>query len=191
MTDHREFPAYDAGLLSDYGGGDVEWWHDYIRAELGRAHDFYESQIADHSEGRPDAPAVDEKALQRIRKQIVDLDYAAAPTKSEVFVLCGSFAAEFRDDLKALLAALGHTQPEQKRALPDVADPPWPPGEHNAKREGWKGFHKGRGRDECPFPPARTDLKRDYETGWDAARQALAKDAERDADKQAPTGRGE
>lgn len=38
--------AYDAGLLNDFGGGNVEWWQDYIRAELGRAHDFYESQIA-------------------------------------------------------------------------------------------------------------------------------------------------
>lgn len=38
--------SYDAGLLSDYGGGNVEWWQDYIRAELARAHDFYESQLA-------------------------------------------------------------------------------------------------------------------------------------------------
>lgn len=37
---------YDAGLLNDFGGGDVDWWHDYIRAELERAHDFYESQLA-------------------------------------------------------------------------------------------------------------------------------------------------
>lgn len=36
--------CYDAGLLSDFGGGNVEWWQDYIRAELGRAHDFYQSQ---------------------------------------------------------------------------------------------------------------------------------------------------
>jgi len=36
---------YDAGLLGDGGGGDVSWWQDYIRAELGRAHDFYQSQL--------------------------------------------------------------------------------------------------------------------------------------------------
>lgn len=36
--------AYDAGLLNDFGGGDVSWWHDYIRAELARAHDFYAEQ---------------------------------------------------------------------------------------------------------------------------------------------------
>lgn len=44
----RDTPAldeYDAGLLSSAGGGDVEWWQDYLRAELGRAHDFYQSQM--------------------------------------------------------------------------------------------------------------------------------------------------
>lgn len=38
--------CYDAGLLNDFGGGNVEWWQDYIRAELARAHDFYQSQAA-------------------------------------------------------------------------------------------------------------------------------------------------
>ncbi|WP_025517567.1 hypothetical protein [Bordetella trematum] len=44
----REMPAlneYDAGLLSSFGGGDVDWWQDYLRAELARAHDFYQSQV--------------------------------------------------------------------------------------------------------------------------------------------------
>lgn len=40
---------YDAGLLNDFGGGDVDWWQDYIRAELARAHDFYQSQVVDYS----------------------------------------------------------------------------------------------------------------------------------------------
>lgn len=40
-----ETPCYDAGLLSDFGGGNVDWWWDYLRAELGRAHDFYAHQI--------------------------------------------------------------------------------------------------------------------------------------------------
>ena len=38
---------YDAGLLNDWGGGNVEWWQDYIRAELGRAEDFYATRIAE------------------------------------------------------------------------------------------------------------------------------------------------
>lgn len=54
--------AYDAGLLSDFGGGNVEWWQDYIRAELERAHDHYEAQFltlastppADRGQGVPE-----------------------------------------------------------------------------------------------------------------------------------------
>lgn len=36
---------YDAGCLNNYGGGNVDWWHDYIRAELARAYEFYLSQL--------------------------------------------------------------------------------------------------------------------------------------------------
>ena len=36
---------YDAGILNDFGGGNVRWWHDYIRTELGRAYAFYQSQL--------------------------------------------------------------------------------------------------------------------------------------------------
>jgi len=39
-----ELEEYDAGLLSNYGGGNVEWWQDYIRVELSRAYDHYQSQ---------------------------------------------------------------------------------------------------------------------------------------------------
>lgn len=39
--------TYDAGLLNDYGGGDVGWWQDYLRAELGRAEEFYRNQHDD------------------------------------------------------------------------------------------------------------------------------------------------
>lgn len=37
--------TYDAGLLGDGGGGDVDWWQNYLRAELAAAHDFYQSQV--------------------------------------------------------------------------------------------------------------------------------------------------
>lgn len=32
---------YDAGLLASGGGGDVNWWQDYLRAEIGRANDYW------------------------------------------------------------------------------------------------------------------------------------------------------
>lgn len=40
-----QLDQYDAGLLNDFGGGNVEWWQDYIRAELGRAYEHYQSQM--------------------------------------------------------------------------------------------------------------------------------------------------
>ena len=43
MTEIEPCPRYGAGLLNDFGGGDVNWWQDYLRAELERAHDFYEA----------------------------------------------------------------------------------------------------------------------------------------------------
>ena len=36
---------YDAGLLNDFGGGDVGWWQDYLRAEIGRANDHWRTQM--------------------------------------------------------------------------------------------------------------------------------------------------
>lgn len=42
----NETPDYDAGLLNDFGGGNVEWWQDYLRAEIGRANEFWRDAIA-------------------------------------------------------------------------------------------------------------------------------------------------
>jgi hypothetical protein len=50
MTDDKEkreaLAQYDAGLLNDFGGGNVGWWHDYLRAELNRAHEHYDAELA-------------------------------------------------------------------------------------------------------------------------------------------------
>ena len=35
---------FDAGLLGDYGGGDINWWQSYIRNLLNEAHEYYISQ---------------------------------------------------------------------------------------------------------------------------------------------------
>jgi hypothetical protein len=37
---------YDAGMLNDHGGGSIEWWQDYIRAEIERCNDHWESDYA-------------------------------------------------------------------------------------------------------------------------------------------------
>lgn len=42
---HILLDEYDTGLLSDFGGGDTAWWWDYMRNELGSAHDHYQSQV--------------------------------------------------------------------------------------------------------------------------------------------------
>ena len=67
--------AYDAGCFSDAGGGDVDWWWDYMRAELGRAHDHYQSQV---DQSTHPAPAVEGNLLgwtvERITPEYDDVD---------------------------------------------------------------------------------------------------------------------
>lgn len=58
----------------------------------------------------------------------------------------------------------------------DMPEPPWDHASgNNSKREGWRAFFAGRSRDDCPFPPDRTDLRRSYQRGWDTAKQSNAK----------------
>ena len=40
-----ETNEYDSGFLNDYGGGNVAWWHDYIRGEVARCNDFWREQL--------------------------------------------------------------------------------------------------------------------------------------------------
>lgn len=70
----------------------------------------------------------------------------------------------------------GYRSPTDKRPPVDprgcLPQPPWPPGDPddaNAKREGWFCYLEGRARDASPFPPARDDLTRAYQIGWDRA----------------------
>lgn len=41
-----ELVEYDASILAGCERSDSAWWHDYIRAELGRAYEFYCGQLA-------------------------------------------------------------------------------------------------------------------------------------------------
>lgn len=63
--------AYDAGLLNDWGGGNIEWWQDYIRAELERSHEFYAARIADLE--RQLAEAREVKTMEWTRNSAGDL----------------------------------------------------------------------------------------------------------------------
>jgi hypothetical protein len=63
---------YDAGLLNDFGGGDIEWWQDYIRSELGRAYEYYYSQLdISHCEAGPNFCLI---CLKEFKKQVMTVD---------------------------------------------------------------------------------------------------------------------
>lgn len=64
-----QFSAYDAGLLNDFGGGNVEWWQDYIRAEIGRAEEHCAEQFLQAVEERE---RMLEEAAEVLR-ELVDL----------------------------------------------------------------------------------------------------------------------
>ena len=36
---------YDAGILNDWGGGNVDWWHDYLRYEIANANVHWAEQV--------------------------------------------------------------------------------------------------------------------------------------------------
>ena len=40
-----EIQDYDSGYLNDFGGGNVSWWHDYIRAEVGACNEYWRSVL--------------------------------------------------------------------------------------------------------------------------------------------------
>lgn len=47
QTASQNLDRYDAGLLAGEGMPNFEWWWDSIRFHLDRAHEFYQSQVAD------------------------------------------------------------------------------------------------------------------------------------------------
>jgi len=79
---NQTLQTYDAGLLNDFGGGDVSWWQDYIRAELERAHEFYASQVADLST-QPASTALVERLRVAIHNALIDGPALANDGQSE------------------------------------------------------------------------------------------------------------
>ncbi len=59
--------AYDTGLLGDGGGGDVDWWQNYIRHELERAHEFYSDQFANVA---PPLPVIHEATASIVARTV-------------------------------------------------------------------------------------------------------------------------
>uniref|UniRef100_A0A6M3KV51 Uncharacterized protein n=1 Tax=viral metagenome TaxID=1070528 RepID=A0A6M3KV51_9ZZZZ len=44
------YEDYDPGILNDFGGGNVGWWMDYLRAEIERCNEHWNDQILNSSE---------------------------------------------------------------------------------------------------------------------------------------------
>jgi hypothetical protein len=71
-TSNLILDRYNAGSLSDHGGGNVDWWWDYMRAELDRAHDFCQSQVESASAPQaeraamPSDDAIEQAALKHV-----------------------------------------------------------------------------------------------------------------------------
>lgn len=70
MTDISD---YDAGLLNDWGGGNVEWWQDYLRAEIARANEHWRSHHTDRIEELEGANILNVSALRMKSKRIEEL----------------------------------------------------------------------------------------------------------------------
>lgn len=64
-----ELPEFDLGHLSDYGGGRVEWWWDYIRDSLRLAHLHYQEQVDAMLAAAPTPPAQEAEPVAWIYTQ--------------------------------------------------------------------------------------------------------------------------
>lgn len=91
---------YDAGYINDFGGGDTEWWTDYLLAEVERANDFH-ADIHEQTAARIAALSAENerlrKALENMLKRYVDLAGSGD---------CGFWDPEDEDEVIASRAAL-------------------------------------------------------------------------------------
>jgi hypothetical protein len=100
-----ELSDYDAGLLNDWGGGNVSWWQDYLRAEIGRANDFWRAQLGtthvtetpktehDSADVQPDPRDAQIAALVEAVEQYLAHDtYSIAPMRAAIAALKGGDA---------------------------------------------------------------------------------------------------
>ena len=50
ITDMLNEKDYDCGYINDYGGGNVDWWMDYIRSEINACNDYWRSVIEQYDQ---------------------------------------------------------------------------------------------------------------------------------------------
>lgn len=41
----EEINDYDSGILNDYGGGNTDWWMNYIRTEIDRCNEHWREAL--------------------------------------------------------------------------------------------------------------------------------------------------
>lgn len=84
VPDPLTLDVYDAGLLNDFGGGNIGWWLDSIRQHLNSAHEFYQEQVNNNA-GAP----VPEKTKAEMTKEVRS-------------TICGSlYKCSFHDEMAA------------------------------------------------------------------------------------------
>ncbi len=74
MDSELNLEAFDAGLLNDFGGGNTEWWLDYIRSLLGQAHEHYQTQANNWNTRAPDAKAETDAASDTVSLEAMRLN---------------------------------------------------------------------------------------------------------------------
>lgn len=113
ISDAAILDRYDTGLLGAFGGGDIAWWHDYIRSELERAHEFYQDQ-ADNLHPQPAAlNEVGGEGLEsRVNALLKEWDETAGRSHYATGVQA-QCADELRDVITAWQAALAATGKQQ------------------------------------------------------------------------------
>ena len=66
--------SFDAGLLNDFGGGNVEWWQDYIRSLLNQAEEHYEQQAEErYNAGIERADSIVNEFRGPVHQSVVDM----------------------------------------------------------------------------------------------------------------------
>ena len=102
-----ELEEYDAGALNDFGGGNVGWWQDYIRSELGRAYEFYCGQLS-AAPTTAEAPSVSDGWRSAIAKEFPLYDEDGIDNDKHC---CEWVMLQERKRLHKILAAPTPTEP--------------------------------------------------------------------------------